>query len=75
MVSGLAADPVTERSLRVLGIATDKALTSARLRDAFRACALAWHPDRHAGPQKQAAEAKFKEAQTAYSALKLFCSA
>ena len=59
----------------MLGIETGQGLTAARLRDAFRACALAWHPDRHAGPQKQAAEAKFKEAQTAYSALKSFCAA
>lgn len=61
--------------MRVLGIETGQGLTSASLRDAFRACALAWHPDRHAGPQKQAAEAKFKEAQMAYSTLKSFCPA
>ena len=61
--------------MRVLGIETGQGLTAARLRDAFRACALAWHPDRHAGPQKQAAETRFKEAQTAYSTLKSLYSA
>lgn len=57
----------------MLGIETGQSLTSTRLRDAFRACALAWHPDRHAGPAKHAAEAKFKEAQTAYTVLKVLC--
>lgn len=66
----LAADSVHASSLKTLGLQTSRGLTSASLRDAFRACALAWHPDRHAGPEKHAAEAKFKEAQTAYTLLK-----
>ena len=69
----LAADSVHASSLRTLGLQTSRGLTSASLRDAFRACALAWHPDRHAGPEKHVAEAKFKEAQSAYTLLKSLC--
>jgi DnaJ-class molecular chaperone len=57
--------------LAVLGLVSHSgALTAAVLRDAFRKNALAWHPDRHPGPLKHTAEAKFKEAQAAYQLLK-----
>ena len=71
--SGTAAHPVHAKSLELLGIEASQSLTSARLREAFRACALAWHPDRHVGAEKHAAEAKFKEAQAAYTLLRSLC--
>lgn len=45
-------------------------VTSALLQEAFRKCALTWHPDRHSGAAKHAAEEKFKEVQAAYQLLK-----
>ncbi len=45
----MTADVVHAKSLSLLGIQTVRGLTGSRLGEAFRACALAWHPDRHAG--------------------------
>lgn len=70
----MTTDTVHAKSLRLLGIATSQGLTSAKLGEAFRACALAWHPDRHVGAHKHAAEAKFKEAQAAYTVLRSLCA-
>lgn len=58
----------------MLGLSHTVALTSAALQEAFRKCALAWHPDRHPGPLKRAAEEKFKEVQAAYQLLKASCT-
>jgi DnaJ-class molecular chaperone len=57
----------------VLGLSHTAALTSAVLQEAFRKCALMWHPDRHPGPLKHTAEEKFKEVQAAYQLLKAKC--
>lgn len=69
------ADSARTRSLKVLGLLSHTgALTANVVQEAFRKCALAWHPDRHPGPLKHTAEAKFKEAQAAYQLLKVTCS-
>ncbi|CAL5224951.1 g7721 [Coccomyxa viridis] len=67
-------DRMHAKSLRLLGIGTSRGLTSAKLGEAFRACALAWHPDRHVGAYKHAAEARFKEVQAAYTVLRSLCA-
>jgi curved DNA-binding protein CbpA len=55
-------------ALRVLGLSRSTATPEA-LKLAFRELAKKWHPDRHPGPSKPAAEAKFKELQQAYQLL------
>ena len=70
----MTADTVHAKSLRLLGVETSRGLTHKKLGEAFRACALAWHPDRHVGAHKHAAEAKFKEAQAAYTVLRTLCA-
>ncbi|BDA40358.1 probable chaperone protein DnaJ at C-terminar half [Coccomyxa sp. Obi] len=65
-----AADSARSKSLRLLGLSHSVTLTSAVLQEAFRKCALTWHPDRHSGAAKHAAEEKFKEVQAAYQLLK-----
>lgn len=68
------AESAKARSLRVLGLVSHTgALTASIVQEAFRKCALAWHPDRHPGPLKHTAEAKFKEVQAAYQLLKVTC--
>ncbi|EIE22113.1 hypothetical protein COCSUDRAFT_55811 [Coccomyxa subellipsoidea C-169] len=68
------ADSAQSKSLRVLGLSHRAALTSAALQEAFRKCALMWHPDRHPGPTKRSAEEKFEEVQAAYQLLKTTCT-
>ncbi|CAL8467350.1 g6887 [Coccomyxa elongata] len=65
-----AADSARSQSLRLLGLSHSVTLTSVALQEAFRKCALTWHPDRHSGAAKRAAEEKFKEIQAAYQLLK-----
>lgn len=43
----------------------------AVVKEAFRKQALKWHPDRHVEVSKADAEKRFKDAVTAYDALKL----
>ncbi len=69
------ADSARSKSLRLLGLSHSVTLTSAVLQEAFRRCALTWHPDRHSGAAKRAAEEKFKEVQAAYQLLKASCPA
>eukprot|EP00884_Botryococcus_braunii_P013725 jgi/Botrbrau1/22353/Bobra.0002s0031.1 len=52
-----------------LGLGRGEALTLARVQEAFRSTALRWHPDRHAGDGKEAAEARFKAATASYETL------
>jgi len=54
-------------SLRVLGL-TAKA-TQAQVKSAYRLLAKEWHPDKHQGRAKAAAEARFKQIVGAYEQL------
>jgi curved DNA-binding protein len=51
----------------VLGVARDAA--QDEIKKAYRKLALKWHPDRHAGKDAEAAEAKFKRISEAYEVL------
>ena len=50
---------------KILGL--DKSATSAEIKKAYRKLARQFHPDRNDG--SQAAEAKFKEVQSAYDSI------
>ncbi|CAD7702358.1 unnamed protein product [Ostreobium quekettii] len=71
---GMTWNPAMFQHLRVLGLPKSAQLDGKKLRDAFYRCALAWHPDRHQGSEKNSAEAKFKAAQAAYHALRAHVS-
>ena len=63
------AEQILRRHLNVLGLPAATALESPALRQAYLQSAREWHPDRHAGPGKSAAEEKFKGIQHAYHTL------
>ncbi|KAL3841198.1 hypothetical protein ACJIZ3_025789 [Penstemon smallii] len=52
-----------------LGLNTSGPLNLEDVKNAYRACALKWHPDRHQGSSKVAAEEKFKACSAAYQSL------
>ncbi len=52
----------------ILGVS--KNATAEELKRAYRQQALQWHPDKHAGEAKKAAEEKFKKVNQAYEVLK-----
>ena len=54
--------------MRTLGLDRSNA-TPDNLKAKFKELAKKWHPDRHQGTSKVAAEAKFKELQSAYQLL------
>eukprot|EP01018_Ginkgo_biloba_P028815 Gb_06498 [translate_table: standard] len=60
---GSASDRTT------LGLAAVGPLKLDDVKNAFRMCALRWHPDRHQGPSKLIAEEKFKHCGVAYKSL------
>ncbi|CAA0812694.1 Chaperone DnaJ-domain superfamily protein [Striga hermonthica] len=61
---------VDMRSDRVaLGLAASGPLNVEDVKNAYRACALKWHPDRHQGSSKVVAEEKFKACSAAYQSL------
>jgi DnaJ-class molecular chaperone len=51
----------------ILGIG--KSASSEEIKKAYRKQALEWHPDKHAGSDKEAAEKRFKEINEAYQIL------
>ena len=51
----------------ILGVS--KSATAQELKATYRRQALQWHPDKHQGPDKKAAEEKFKEINRAYEIL------
>ncbi|KAG6596238.1 DnaJ-like subfamily B member 8, partial [Cucurbita argyrosperma subsp. sororia] len=54
---------------RVLGLKAFGPLKLQDVKNAYRACALKWHPDRHQGSSKVMAEEKFKLCSVAYQSL------
>ncbi|KAL6505997.1 hypothetical protein OROHE_022716 [Orobanche hederae] len=52
-----------------LGLSSSGPLNPADVKNAYRACALKWHPDRHQGSSKVVAEQKFKVCSAAYQSL------
>ncbi|CDP10142.1 unnamed protein product [Coffea canephora] len=52
-----------------LGLSSSGPLSLTDVKNAYRVCALKWHPDRHHGPHKAAAEEKFKLCSAAYQSL------
>lgn len=52
-----------------LGLSASGPLKLEDVKNAYRACALKWHPDRHQGTSKAAAEEKFKLCTAAYQSL------
>ncbi|XP_027352647.1 uncharacterized protein LOC113863310 [Abrus precatorius] len=52
-----------------LGLSVSGPLKLEDVKNAYRACALKWHPDRHQGSSKAMAEEKFKHCSAAYQSL------
>ncbi|KAJ8564495.1 hypothetical protein K7X08_000955 [Anisodus acutangulus] len=52
-----------------LGLNTSGPLNLEDVKNAYRICALKWHPDRHQGSSKAVAEEKFKACSAAYQCL------
>ncbi|KAK3030821.1 hypothetical protein RJ639_037202 [Escallonia herrerae] len=52
-----------------LGLSASGPLNLEDVKNAYRSCALKWHPDRHEGSSKAVAEEKFKVCSAAYQAL------
>ncbi|KAK7285478.1 hypothetical protein RJT34_20251 [Clitoria ternatea] len=52
-----------------LGLSASGPLKLEDVKNAYRACALKWHPDRHQGSSKAVAEEKFKLCSAAYQSL------
>ncbi|KAL3637315.1 hypothetical protein CASFOL_019614 [Castilleja foliolosa] len=52
-----------------LGLRASGPLNIDDVKNAYRACALKWHPDRHEGSSKAVAEEKFKVCNAAYQSL------
>lgn len=52
-----------------LGLSGSGPLSLEDVKNAYRACALKWHPDRHNGSSKAIAEEKFKVCSAAYQSL------
>lgn len=61
--SNLASDRLA------LGLRASGPLKIEDVKNAYRACALKWHPDRHQGSSKAVAEEKFKLCSAAYQSL------
>ncbi|MFG0317200.1 MAG: DnaJ domain-containing protein, partial [Planctomycetota bacterium JB042] len=53
---------------KTLGVARDA--SAEEIKRAYRKLALEWHPDRHSGDEKEAAERRFKQVSEAYEVLK-----
>ncbi|XP_061346428.1 uncharacterized protein LOC133292062 [Gastrolobium bilobum] len=52
-----------------LGLSASGPLKLEEVKNAYRVCALKWHPDRHQGSSKAMAEEKFKLCSAAYQSL------
>ncbi|KAL1312314.1 hypothetical protein HN51_038937 [Arachis hypogaea] len=63
----LHSDLTTDRL--ALGLSPSGPLKLEEVKNAYRVCALKWHPDRHQGSSKGIAEEKFKLCSAAYQSL------
>ena len=63
----MAESAKVRKLYRVLGVSSN--ISDEELKEAYRAAALKWHPDRHGGAAREDAEFKFREAQAAYDDL------
>ncbi|KAG5395683.1 hypothetical protein IGI04_017497 [Brassica rapa subsp. trilocularis] len=63
------SEPNQASHRQALGLSPSGPLNLKEVKNAFRTCALKWHPDRHQGSTKEAAEAKFKLCSVAYESL------
>ncbi|CAH8390192.1 unnamed protein product [Eruca vesicaria subsp. sativa] len=63
------SEPNLASHRQALGLSPSGPLNLKDVKNAFRTCALKWHPDRHQGSTKEAAEAKFKLCSVAYDSL------
>ncbi|KAH1070019.1 hypothetical protein GLYMA_03G144900v4 [Glycine max] len=52
-----------------LGLSVSGPLKLEDVKNAYRPCALKWHPDRHQGSSKAVAEEKFELCSAAYQSL------
>nr|XP_043610325.1 uncharacterized protein LOC122582043 [Erigeron canadensis] len=59
----------TSKDRIALGLSGSGPLSLEAVKNAYRACALKWHPDRHTGSSKAIAEEKFKVCSAAYQSL------
>ncbi|XP_022748297.1 uncharacterized protein LOC111297948 [Durio zibethinus] len=64
-----SSDQETIADRQALGLSASGPLTLEDIKNAYRACALKWHPDRHHGSSKAVAEEKFKLCNSAYQSL------
>ncbi|CAH2058421.1 unnamed protein product [Thlaspi arvense] len=63
------SEPNQASHRQALGLSLSGPLNLKDVKHAYRICALKWHPDRHQGSTKEAAEAKFKLCSVAYQSL------
>ncbi|CAF2299686.1 unnamed protein product [Brassica napus] len=63
------SEPNQASHRQALGLSPSGPLNLKDVKHAYRVCALKWHPDRHQGSTKEAAEAKFKLCSVAYQSL------
>ncbi|XWS59254.1 hypothetical protein CRYUN_Cryun08bG0105500 [Craigia yunnanensis] len=64
-----SSDQDTVADRQALGLSASGPLTLEDVKNAYRACALKWHPDHHHGSSKAVAEEKFKLCNSAYQSL------
>lgn len=68
-----SSDPDTDPDMTsdrlALGLSPSGPLKLEDIKNAYRSCALKWHPDRHVGSSKAVAEEKFKLCSAAYQSL------
>ncbi|XP_071717925.1 uncharacterized protein [Rutidosis leptorrhynchoides] len=62
-------EPGVVKDRIALGLSGSGPLSLEDVKNAYRVCALKWHPDRHEGSSKAIAEEKFKVCNAAYESL------
>ncbi|KAJ7971437.1 DnaJ domain containing protein [Quillaja saponaria] len=64
-----SADSDLASNRQALGLSASGPLKLEDVKNAYQACAIKWHPDRHYGSSKVVAEEKFKLCSAAYQSL------
>ncbi|KAI4364005.1 hypothetical protein MLD38_020151 [Melastoma candidum] len=67
--SDAAGSSISNSDRLALGLKASGPLKIDDVKNAYRSCALKWHPDRHQGSSKAVAEEKFKICSAAYQSL------